>query len=204
MSVWASGSDAAELACLRVAGFWPVGRASGCVVLNFGWWSHEIGSPRRLRERYPQGYGNLDLGRRSEAYAGLLYQGQRAALARMAAQCSSLGGDGVVGVRIDVAPYPGDGRARQFTAADTTVRAEGVAEATLIGTAITQFRPSPSSQVLPAVATDLRAKTETSRNTHPAPTRDTGKAIFSLPARLSEELEILLDLHRRDTPVKNR
>lgn len=123
MSVWASGPDAAELACLRVAGFWPVGRVTGCLVLTFGWWNHEIGPKRRTQG--PQGYDNRDLSRRSEAYADLLYQGRRAAAARMAAQCSALGGDGVVGVQIDVARYPGDRRARQFTATGTAVRAEG-------------------------------------------------------------------------------
>jgi hypothetical protein len=125
MSVWASGPDVAELACLRGVGFRPVGRVAGCTVLNFAWWNEEeIGVPRRLRAPYSQEF-NLDLWRRSEAYARLLYQGQRAAAERMAAQCAALGGDGVVGIGIDVAPYPGDKRARQFTATGTAVRAAG-------------------------------------------------------------------------------
>jgi Putative heavy-metal-binding len=106
MSVWSAGPDAAEVACLREAGFQPVGRVTGCAVLNFAWWNHDISSPgTQLRSRYPREY-NLDLGRRSEAYARLLYQGRRAAAERMAAQCAALGGDGVVGIRVDVAPYP--------------------------------------------------------------------------------------------------
>jgi uncharacterized protein YbjQ (UPF0145 family) len=125
MSVWASGPDVAELACLRGAGFWPVDRVTGCVVLNFAWWNDEIAAPgRRLRAPYPREY-NVDLWRRSQAYARLLYQGRRAAAERIAAQCTALGGDGVVGIRIDVTPYPGDRRARQFTATGTAVRAAG-------------------------------------------------------------------------------
>ena len=125
MSVWASGPDVAELACLREVGFRPVGRVTGCAVLNFAWWNQEeIGVPRPVRAPYPREF-NLDLRRRSEAYARLLYSGQRAAAERMAARCAALGGDGVVGVRVDVAAYPGDERARQFTATGTAVRAAG-------------------------------------------------------------------------------
>jgi hypothetical protein len=106
MSVWASGPDVAELACLRGVGFRPGGRVTGCTVLNFAWWNEEeIGVPRRLRAPYPQEF-NLDLA----ALRGI----------RKAA-----GGDGVVGIGIDVAPYPGDKRARQFVATGTAVRAAG-------------------------------------------------------------------------------
>jgi hypothetical protein len=98
-------------------------------VLNFAWWSHDIAAPgRRLRASYPREY-NLDLTRRSEAYARLLRQGRRAAAERMAAQCTALGGDGVVGISIAVAPYPGDKRAWQFTAMGTAVRAAGTLRA---------------------------------------------------------------------------
>jgi uncharacterized protein YbjQ (UPF0145 family) len=125
MSVWASGPDVTELACLRGVGFRPVGRVTGCTVLNFSWWNEEeIGVPQRLRAPYPREF-RLNLWRRSEAYARFLYQGQRAAAERMAAQCAMLGGDGVVGIRTDVGPYSGDKRARQFIAMGTAVRAAG-------------------------------------------------------------------------------
>lgn len=125
MSVWSSGPDAAEVACLRGVGFRPVGHVTGSAVLNFAWWNdEEIGAPRRLRVPYPREF-NLDLNRRTEAYARLLHLGRRAAAERMAARCVALGGDGVVGIEIDVAPYPGDKRARQFTATGTAVRAAG-------------------------------------------------------------------------------
>jgi hypothetical protein len=119
MSVWASGPDVAELACLRGAGFWPVGRVTGCAVLNFAWWrTNGFGVPTQLSVPYPQEY-KLALPSRTRAYARLLYQGRRAAAKRMAAQCTALGGDGVVGVEVGVTPYPGDKRARQFTATGT-------------------------------------------------------------------------------------
>lgn len=124
MSVWASGPDVGELTCLCGAGFQPVGRVTGCAVLNFAWWNHDIASPRRLRPPYPREY-NLDLWRRARAYARLLHQGRRTATERMADQCTALGGDGVVGIRIEVISYPGDKRARQFTATGTAVRAAG-------------------------------------------------------------------------------
>src|SRR5258708_7324714 len=94
----------------RAFGRWVA--SLGCAVLNFAWWSHHIAAPgMRLRTRYPREY-NLDLTRRSRAYARLLSRGRRTAAERMAAQCTALGGDGVVGIRIDVAPCPGDRRAR--------------------------------------------------------------------------------------------
>jgi uncharacterized protein YbjQ (UPF0145 family) len=125
MNVWASGPDVAEAACLRGAGFRPLGRVTGCIVLNFAWWNdEEIAAPRRMRVPYPKEF-SLNLHRRSEAYARLLYQGRRAAAERMAARCAALDGDGVVGVAIDVAPYIGDKRALQFTATGTAVRAAG-------------------------------------------------------------------------------
>jgi hypothetical protein len=107
MNVWASGPDVAELACLRGAGFWPAaGRATGTAVLNFAWWKTDgIATPRPLRSPYPRKY-NLDLWRRSEAYARLLYAGRRAAAERMAAHCTALGGDGVeeLAIRNSAAP----------------------------------------------------------------------------------------------------
>jgi uncharacterized protein YbjQ (UPF0145 family) len=48
----------------------------------------------------------------------------------MADQCTALGGDGVLAVRIEAAPYPGDKRARQFTATGTALRAAGSLRAT--------------------------------------------------------------------------
>ncbi len=125
MRAWSSGPDVAELACLRAAGFEPVGRVTGCAVLNFAWWNEDVAAPRRLRPLYPREYNNLDLWRRASAYAELLYQGRRAAAERMAGQCTALGGDGVVGVRIETALYPGDKRAREFTATGTALRAAG-------------------------------------------------------------------------------
>lgn len=125
MNVWASGPDVAEVACLRGAGFRPLDRVTGGIVLNSAWWTdEEIGAPRRLRAPFPKQF-SLDLDRRSEAYAKLLYQGRRAAAERIPIRYAALGGDGVVGVAVDVAPYAGDKRARQFTATGTAVLAVG-------------------------------------------------------------------------------
>jgi len=144
MTVWSSGPDVAELACLRAAGFEPVGRVTGCAVLNFAWWNEDIAAPRRLRSPYPRECNNLDLSRRARAYAKLLYQGRRAAAERMADRCTALGGDGVVGVRIEAAPYPGDKRARQFTATGTALRAAGSLRATSPFLRPWPLRTSPS------------------------------------------------------------
>ena len=123
---WVSGLDAAEVACLRGAGFEPAGQVVGNAVVNFAWWTHDACAPGwRWRRRYPREFDSMDLSRRSRAYADMLYRGLRTAAERMAAQCSALGGDGVVGVRLQTGPYPGDRRARQFTATGAAVRAEG-------------------------------------------------------------------------------
>ena len=130
VSGWAPGLGAAEVVGLRGAGFEPAGQVAGNAVVNFAWWTHDAAAPgRRRRRRYPQEFGSMDLNRRSEAYADMLYRGLRTAAERMAAQCTALGGDGVVGVRLQTGPYPGDRRARQFTATGAAVRAEGCARA---------------------------------------------------------------------------
>jgi uncharacterized protein YbjQ (UPF0145 family) len=110
---------------LRAAGFEPVGQVMGNAVLNFAWWNEEAGPIRRFRPLYPQRFNGLRLAPRMSAYADLLYGGRRAAVDRMVAHCAALGGDGVVGVHMEVAPYPGDERAQQFTALGTAVRAAG-------------------------------------------------------------------------------
>jgi uncharacterized protein YbjQ (UPF0145 family) len=127
---WVSGPDVAEVACLRGAGFEPVGQVAGNAVVNFAWWDHDVRAPGpRLRRRYPREFDGMNLHRRSRAYADLLYRGRRTAVERMAAQCAALGGDGVVGVRLQAGPYRGGKRARQFTAAGTAVRAAGAVRA---------------------------------------------------------------------------
>jgi uncharacterized protein YbjQ (UPF0145 family) len=122
---WTSGLSTGDFACLRTAGFRPVGQVMGNAVLNFAWWHEEVGPHRRLRPPYPRELNGLTLRPRMRAYADLLYQGRRTSIERMAAECAALGGDGVVAVGTRVMPYPGDKRARQFTALGTAVRAAG-------------------------------------------------------------------------------
>jgi len=126
VSAWTSGLSVAEFACLRAAGFQPVGQVTGNAVLNFAWWTKDGRRPGQgLRQQYPSRFINLPPGRLMQAYAETLYLGRRLAAQRMAAQCTAAGGDGVVAIRTAVAPYPGNREARQFTAAGTAVRAAG-------------------------------------------------------------------------------
>ena len=52
-----------------------------------------------------------------------LYEARRRAIGRMSAECAALGGHGVVGVSLELGPFPGG--AVEFKAIGTAVRAPG-------------------------------------------------------------------------------
>lgn len=56
----------------------------------------------------------------------VLYQARRAALSRMTAECSALGGLGVIGVRLTIGPFGDDEDILEFRAFGTAVAAKGV------------------------------------------------------------------------------
>lgn len=128
---WTSSLTVEEFAALRSVGFEPVGQVMGSTVHNLAWWyrsSADCGYRQVLLGAGPaqtvtsgmrgawSGYG---------AYVDTLYRARRTAMGRMAAECAALGGDGVVAVRLTIAPFQGASNHLEFQAVGTAVRAAG-------------------------------------------------------------------------------
>jgi uncharacterized protein YbjQ (UPF0145 family) len=120
-----------EFAAIRSVGFSPVGQVMGSAVYNVGWSYTGCGYFYGV---YP-GVGVLGGGFGGgfapapvvpvPATQQLLNQARHRAVARMRAECAGLGGDGVVGVRLSVSSFYGNGL--EFFAIGTAVRADGTA-----------------------------------------------------------------------------
>jgi uncharacterized protein YbjQ (UPF0145 family) len=117
---WGSALTTNEFAAVRAAGFEPVGQVLGSCVYHLGY-TGAYNCPGAWMGG--AGYTSTSTGRYS-AYAPLtqsLYEARRLALDRMSTECSLLGGDGVVGVRLAIRRFPAGGL--EFTAIGTAVRA---------------------------------------------------------------------------------
>ena len=146
-----SNLTVAEHHAIRSVGFSPVGQVLGSCVYAIGWtgsWNCGIGygwgaSGRWTGGRggfagggtpgggiaggsYGGGYGwGQAIARTTEATGirDALYAARAAALQRMRGEAARVGGDGVVAVRLTVAPFEGGGM--EFRALGTAVRADG-------------------------------------------------------------------------------
>jgi uncharacterized protein YbjQ (UPF0145 family) len=118
VSAFTSNLTVAEHHAIRSVGFTPVGQVLGSCVYSLGWtgtWNCGVG----------WGAWGAGQSRTTEA-DGLrdsLYAARGAAMQRMQAEAARLGGDGVVAVRLTVAPFEGAGL--EFRALGTAVRADG-------------------------------------------------------------------------------
>ena len=121
---WGSALTTNEFAAVRAAGFEPVGQVLGSCVYHLGY-TGAYNCPGAWMGG--AGYTSTSTGRYS-AYGPLtqsLYEARRLALDRMSTECSLLGGDGVVGVRLAIRRFPAGGL--EFSAIGTAVRAAGSA-----------------------------------------------------------------------------
>jgi uncharacterized protein YbjQ (UPF0145 family) len=111
-----------EFAAVRAVGFSPVGQVLGSAVYNVGW------------SYTGCGFGYAGLGGFAGGWTAapvvpvpatqqLLNEARHRAVQRMRHECAGLGGDGVVGVRLAMRPYYGNGL--EFIAIGTAVRADG-------------------------------------------------------------------------------
>jgi uncharacterized protein YbjQ (UPF0145 family) len=133
---WSSALSTDEFAAIKSAGFDPVGQVLGAAVYNVGY-RGGYGCPSYAtfgsfsRWSGPGWSGQSAATAVSStgsgaAYAPLvrtLYAARRAAIGRMAAECTELGGHGVVGVSLTVGQFPAGGL--EFKAIGTAVRAPG-------------------------------------------------------------------------------
>jgi uncharacterized protein YbjQ (UPF0145 family) len=106
---------------IRSAGFSPVGQVMGSCVYHIGYtrsWNCGWGGY--------SGWGGSVTGAPVTEADGLrasLYEARTLAMHRMSQECAGLGGDGVVAVRLTIAPFPAGGL--EFQAIGTAVRADG-------------------------------------------------------------------------------
>ncbi len=128
---WGSALTADEFAAVRSAGFEPVGQVFGASVYSAGsaggyscpgaWRSRGNGMPPQPATQVSGRGGSGSFGPLVQA----MYQARRNAIDRMTAECTELGGHGVVGVRLSRGSFPLGGL--QFKAIGTAVRAPGAA-----------------------------------------------------------------------------
>src|SRR5579863_2641702 len=124
---WASALSTEEFAAIKSVGFEPVGQVLGAAVYNIGFGSSKECPTYPERKMYTLPvYTMVSSTGVWAAYGPLvatLYEARRRAIARMSAECAALGGHGVVGVSVEVGPFPGG--AVEFRAIGTAVRAPG-------------------------------------------------------------------------------
>ena len=122
---WGSALTADEFAAIRGVGFEPVGQVFGAAVYSVGYTGYSC--PGTWRSDGDQTPATQLSGRSGPGSFGPLvqarYQARHAAIDRMTAECTELGGHGVVGVRLSRGPFLLGGA--RFQAIGTAVRAPG-------------------------------------------------------------------------------
>ncbi len=117
---WGSLLSAPDLAAITSVGFDPVGHVLGAAVVHLGYVSR--GGQCSTRRSYTS---RTDLASAESGPFNLLlrkrYGVRHQVLARAVEECQALGGDGIVGVRLRIAPFPAGGT--EFSLQGTAVRA---------------------------------------------------------------------------------
>ncbi|HEY7144338.1 MAG TPA: heavy metal-binding domain-containing protein [Streptosporangiaceae bacterium] len=128
---WGSALSADEFTAIKSSGFEPAGQVLGAAVYNIGYtggfncpgaWAGYGGyaSPyRSVTSVSGTGGGSFS------PMVATLYEARRKAISRMRAECTELGGQGIVGVRLSIGAFPAGGL--EFKAIGTAVRAPGAA-----------------------------------------------------------------------------
>jgi uncharacterized protein YbjQ (UPF0145 family) len=132
---WGSALTADEFTAIKSTGFEPVGQVLGAAVYNLGY-TGGYGCPSYASFGYGRMGGFMGPytsqtstsggGGSFGSYAPLvrtMYEARRRAISRMTAECTELGGQGVVGVRLTIGSFPAGGL--EFKAIGTAVRAAG-------------------------------------------------------------------------------
>ncbi|MFI5757659.1 heavy metal-binding domain-containing protein [Streptomyces sp. NPDC051569] len=129
---WSSALSTGEFTAIRSVGFEPVGQAMGSAVYHVGrsgqYWGYY--DCLYLGAGFPLSGAPGPVALSGEgAPAGALVQvfddARRTALHRLAAECTALGGDGVVAAELTMAPFPSQPNCLEFKVIGTAVRARG-------------------------------------------------------------------------------
>ncbi len=126
---WGSALTVGEFTAIKAVGFEPAGQVFGAAVFNIGYPGGS--SCPTYGEGGNRGYGTAVYteisGSGSSAAFGpmvnAMYAARKKAIDRMSAECAALGGHGIVGVSLDIGPFPGGGV--EFRAIGTAIRAPG-------------------------------------------------------------------------------
>ncbi|MGN5381361.1 hypothetical protein BIV25_43700 [Streptomyces sp. MUSC 14] len=133
---WSSALSTGAFAALRAVGFEPVGQVMGSAVYHVGrsgrYWGYHDCLYRGMRYAFGGAPAPVALsggGAPSARLVEVLDGARRSALDRMAAECSALGGDGVVAAQLTVAPFAAQPNCLEFKVIGTAVRAAGAVRA---------------------------------------------------------------------------
>ncbi|MFJ4922323.1 heavy metal-binding domain-containing protein [Streptomyces sp. NPDC088725] len=129
---WSSALSTGEFAAIRSVGFEPVGQAMGSAVYHVGrvgrYWGYYDCLYLGAGFTFSSAPGPVALSGEDAPSAGLVQvfdDARRTALSRLAAECSALGGDGVVAAQLTMAPFPSQPNCLEFRVIGTAVRARG-------------------------------------------------------------------------------
>ncbi|MGW5479968.1 heavy metal-binding domain-containing protein [Streptomyces sp. NPDC004008] len=133
---WSSALSTGEFAALRAVGFEPVGQVMGSAVYHVGrsgrYWGYHDCLYGGMQYAFSSDPAPIALSGRGAPSAGLvevLDRARRSALDRMTAECSALGGDGVVAAQLTAAPFVAQPNCLEFKVIGTAVRAAGTVRA---------------------------------------------------------------------------
>jgi len=129
---WSSALSTGEFTAIRSVGFEPVGQAMGSAVYHVGrsgqYWGYSdclyLGAGISL-SRAPAPVALSGAGAPAADLVQVFDDARRTALGRLAAECTALGGDGVVAAELTMAPFPAQPNCLEFKVIGTAVRARG-------------------------------------------------------------------------------
>lgn len=125
-----SDLSVAEFEAINSVGFRPVGLVQGSAVYQIGFtgWGWCGAQPYGMGLRLGMPAGLPSVAAPGDAFAPLVHalrELRHAAMERARSEAAVLGGDGVVGVRLTMAPFPGAPNTLEFQAIGTAVRSVG-------------------------------------------------------------------------------
>lgn len=129
---WSSALSTGEFTAIRSVGFEPVGQAMGSAVYHVGrsgrYWGYYDCLYLGAGFSMSSAPGPVALSGNGAPSGGLVQvfdDARRTALGRLAAECTALGGDGVVAAELTMAPFPSQPNCLEFKVIGTAVRARG-------------------------------------------------------------------------------
>jgi uncharacterized protein YbjQ (UPF0145 family) len=130
---WSSALSTGEFAAIRSVGFEAVGQVMGSAVYRVGsnasyWGYYDCGYQYAGYSTWSGGMAGVAIsgeGSRARQLVDVLTQARYQAVGRLTAECTALGGDGVVAADLTIAPFPAQPDCLEFRVIGTAVRARG-------------------------------------------------------------------------------